>query len=125
MPPRNAVWSSSLVAAILLLTSCETREPVVSGRPRDAVFTEPRPVQKPTASRQLGESCPSGQAAECLSDVCLHTRPEPGVGHYCTQRCDNDAQCPKNWRCALVFPVKGHALCVPPENWTSGLAEPR
>ncbi|WP_181790751.1 hypothetical protein [Myxococcus llanfairpwllgwyngyllgogerychwyrndrobwllllantysiliogogogochensis] len=93
--------------------------------PSGEVFSERRPIQASSPSKQVGESCDSGHGTACISDICLHTRPEPGVGYFCTQRCESDAQCPQDWRCGQVFPTKGGELCVPPEGWTGAAAEPR
>lgn len=94
---------------------------------------EQSPVQAPTpltehrlraaaeAHRKVGESCAQGGASECLSGLCLHVKPDPADGWFCSTSC-TASRCPEGWACNQLTPGASDSVCVPPPSWAGQAA---
>jgi hypothetical protein len=120
--------SSRLVVALGVLTlfmmsGCnENLEPPVRAPEPGQVFGEHRQKQAAARTKQVGEDCTDSGQSECLSGVCLHTKPGPGEGYICSKQCQQDPDCPEGWRCAGTRPGAAASFCIPPADWAAGAA---
>jgi hypothetical protein len=101
-------------------TQPEPEAPPVVAR---EVLTEHRPLRAEKATKQLGEDCTGPGASACLSGVCLHVKPGRKEGYVCSRACQSEQECPRNWRCAQVYPTPEGRLCVPSPSWHGAAAE--
>jgi hypothetical protein len=95
------------------------REPEIAVE--QEVLTEHRPLKVERATKQVGEDCTESGSSVCLSGVCLHVKPGRKEGYVCSHSCQSGQECPRNWRCAQVYPTPEGRLCVPP---SMGNAQP-
>lgn len=110
-----------MTAFAIVSTGCEPsvdRAGVPNPSPREdvsPVVTEwrPSPSSKP-ASKALGDDCSAHGASECLSNLCVRTRSEQGLGYVCSQSCEQKSDCPESWRCVSVVPGAAESICLPP-----------
>ncbi len=77
------------------------------------VLTEHRSREVGEAAKQVGEDCTENGATACLSGVCLHVKPGREEGYLCSRACQDEKECPRDWRCAQVYPTPQGRLCVP------------
>jgi hypothetical protein len=77
------------------------------------VLTEHRPLRSEKATKPLGADCTEEGASACLSGLCLHVKPGRKEGYVCSRACQGEQDCPRNWRCAQVYPTSEGRLCVP------------
>jgi hypothetical protein len=116
--------------SVALTWACDVQPEEVPRAPAPAnskVFTEHRPLAAASPpSKSVGEDCTTHGRAECLSGLCLHVRPQPGAGYFCSQKCRDLEECPDGWRCALLVPGGAEGgVCQPPSAWVSAVALPR
>lgn len=122
----NGQWS--LGALCLLWAACGTSVDgpgnggTISGS--GSVISEHRPDWTRGASQvQLGGDCTQHGKGDCRSGLCLHVAADLHGGFVCSETCQSDASCPKQWRCTDVFPGSGSKVCVPNANTDAGVAE--
>ncbi len=72
----------------------------------------PQRLTATTSKRSIGEDC---DRAACETGLCLHVKAEPSV-RVCSSECEQDYNCPKDWRCAS-FLGGPTSVCLPPSNW--------
>lgn len=117
-------WSAGL------LWACDVQPeeaPRVPAPTRVGVLTEHRPLGAVgPPSKSVGEDCTTYGRAECLSGLCLHVKPRPDTGYFCSQACRGTEECPEGWRCArLMAGGSEEGVCQPPSSWNSAVASPR
>jgi hypothetical protein len=117
-------WSMALTWA------CDVQPeeaPHVPAPASSRVLTEHRPLTAASPpSRSVGEDCTTYGRAECLSGICLHVKPQPDSGYFCSKRCRGLEECPEGWRCARLVPGGAEdGVCQPPSAWVSAVASPR
>ena len=65
-------------------------------------------------------------AEPVLKDICLHVKPQPNAGYFCSKKCRDLEECPEGWRCASLVPGGAEdGVCQPPSAWVSAAASPR
>lgn len=112
------------VLALFLAPGCdENLEPQTRQPDPGQVFGEHRQGQASARTKQVGEACTDSGQSECLSGVCLHTKPGPSEGFICSSSCQQESECPAGWRCGSVHPGPGASFCIPPGDWTAQAAK--
>ncbi|QSQ26144.1 hypothetical protein JY651_14950 [Pyxidicoccus parkwayensis] len=130
-PPKASALGRFARACLLLtlISGCGDKSASTADRPSvaetPAVVTEHQPVPVAQATRAVGEACDTGGASECRSGICLRTGADPATGHFCSVQCQDEADCPRTWRCTRLHPSAGGRACMPPEGWKSTVAETR
>lgn len=73
------------------------------------------PLVSQSQRRHVGESC-DGEIGSCSTGLCLHVSALPSAGYVCSKACDEDADCPEQFRCVVLhgIPIR---VCVPPRGW--------
>jgi hypothetical protein len=131
-PSRTSRFGSWLALgwSVALMGACDMQPeetPRVPAPASTRVLTEHRPLAADSPpSKSAGEDCTTHGRAECLSGLCLHVKPQPGTGYFCSQPCRGLEECPEGWRCARLMPGGSeHGVCQPPPGWASAVAQPR
>lgn len=119
-----------LVGSVVSVWACDVQSeeaPRASTPTSARVLTEHRPlVAAGPPGKSVGEDCTTYGRAECVSGLCLHVRPRPDEGYFCSQSCLNTEECPEGWRCARLMPGGSEeGVCQPPSGWGSAVASPR
>ncbi len=106
-------WVASALA--LFFCACtDSPEHTLPPRAQDDVLTEHRPLQAAQPTGKLGDDCTQSGASNCLSGLCLHTRPEHNKGYVCSQRCQSSSECPRDWSCVSFYSSTHEHVCIPP-----------
>ena len=113
-----------------LLWACDVQQEEAPRVPAPAsvtVLTEHRPLAAVgPPGKSVGEDCTTYGRSECLSGLCLHVRPRPDAGYFCSQACRGTEECPEGWQCARLMPGGSEeGVCQPPSGWNSAVARPR
>ncbi|HYI02787.1 hypothetical protein [Hyalangium sp.] len=116
-------WSAALLWACDVQPEEAPRVPAPAGA---KVLTEHRPLTAASPpSKSVGEDCTTYGRSECVSGICLHVKPQPGAGYFCSQTCRDLEECPEGWRCARLMPGGSEdGVCQPPSSWVSAVASP-
>lgn len=117
----------SLCLVFLSVASCVAEEAPPPPKPASTVFSEATLLGQPTTglhNRQLGEDCTVGRHGDCAtSALCLKVGATLDGGFVCSRACENEDDCPAEFRCLEFLP--GHRVCVPPPAWTPRVAAQR
>lgn len=116
-------WSAALVWACEVPPEEAPRAPVPAS---ERVLTEHRPLEAISPpGKSVGEDCTTYGRAECLSGLCIHVKPRPDAGYFCSQPCLGPEECPEGWKCARLMPGDSdEGVCQPPPGWNSAVAAP-
>jgi hypothetical protein len=121
---RAALGCLAFVSVTVVVAGCSKEPP----RPKQlGVVTEFKPVRGATPARAVGEPCEQGPE-QCQSGLCLHTRPQPQEGWFCSVPCQPDVTgtadaCPYlGFKCVTIHPNPGGRVCVPPGDWYGAVA---
>ncbi len=108
---RKLVLMLGLAAAVG--AGCAKSQPETVAPVAEEVLTEHRPLGVEKATKEVGEDCTENGASACLSGICLHVKPGRKEGYVCSRACQGEQDCPRNWRCAQVYPTSQERLCTP------------
>lgn len=99
-----------------IMFGCGQQQPAPSQSPQDRppLLMERSVVAlMGTASKNIGDLCPTQQPGECISGLCLHALTSKGATYLCSQTCRAGSDCPKGWACIKDHPNASDGVCIP------------
>lgn len=109
---------NSLLVSFIFL-ACES-----STQQKNYVVTRDSLVVASRASKAVGESCEDHDASDCLGSLCLAVATARSRhAHICTQVCQQDSDCPEQFRCGEAAPRT--FVCLPEPTWVERPATSR
>lgn len=110
------------IIAGLMLAACEGSGSASPGGPR-LVAKSVGALGAGATPQAVGRDCSVHRRFDCESNVCIHIKPSPNTGYFCSLMCAATDDCPVDWTCQPMIPGNTTSLiCVPPDWWAGQAA---